>query len=183
MTRMFGARKKSPALSVFHGNCVTTSSIAELISLLDSDNRHARAVAAIELGKQKIADVLPRLRELVNDNDDIVAFAGMYACWMLGEDKVSIERMVSGLDAEDEEVIQLTVQIVTEMGDFLVPKLKSLIDQSPRLTIQVLNLLEEIGGPSALAVVKAVKADEPEIIELINEILKDWDYDSAGEIN
>ena len=162
---------------------MTTDSTAELITLLGSDNRHARAVAAIELGKQKVADVLPRLREMVDDKDDVVAFAGMYACWLLGEDRVSIERMVSALDSEDEEVIQQVVQTVTEMGDFLIPKLEKIISQSTWRTIQVLNLLEEIGGPSALAAVKAVKTDKPAVIKLINEIVEDWDYDSPGELN
>lgn len=183
MNRMYGAGKNWLTSSVYRGNGVMTDSIAQLITLLDSSDRHARAVAAIELGKLKVADVLPRLRAMVDDEDDIVAFAGMYACWLLGEDRVSMERMVSALDSEDEEVVQMVAQIVTEMGEFLIPKLDTTITQSPGLTIHALNLLEEIGGPSALAVIKAVKSDDPEVIELINEIVDDWDYDSPGEIN
>lgn len=154
---------------------MTARSTAELITLLDSDNRHARAVAAIELAQHNIIGALPKLRTLVDDEDNIVALSGMYACWMLGEDRVSIERMIHALDSEDEESVQLAVQIVTEMGDFLVPKLETKLNDSPKVTIQVLNMLDEISSPSALAVVKSVKTDDPQVIQLIEEILEDWD--------
>ena len=162
---------------------MTDNSRAELIELLDSNNAHARAVAAIQLGQQNVRQALPKLLEFINDKDDIVALAGMYACWLLGEDKVSIERIIKALDSENEEVIQQVIQTVTAMGDILIPKLEPLINQSPGVTINALNLLEEIGGPSALAVIKTVKTTDPEVAELVEEILEDWDYDTPRELN
>ncbi len=158
-------------------------STAELLELLESENRHARAVAAIKLGQGKVAEALPRLRKLADDKDDIIALAGMYACWKLGEDRVSIERVITAVSSEDEEVVQQAVQTVTAFGDFLIPKLVPLINQSPELTTDIVNLLELVGGPGALDVIKSINTDDPEVVELINEIIHDWDHDTPGELN
>ncbi len=158
-------------------------STAELFDLLESDNRHARAVAAIQLGQSGVTKALPQIRPLVSDSDDIIAFAAMYACWLLGEDRISIDRLVMALDSEDEEVIQQVAQTITAIGDFLVPKLEALIKQSPKMAIHSLNLLEEIGGPTALTAIKSVESNDQEVTELINEIVEDWDYDSVRELD
>ena len=79
--------------------------------------------------------------------------------------------------------MQQVAQTVTTFGDFLIPKLESLIDQAPELTADIVNLLELVGGPCALAVIKSIKTNEPEFIELINEVVQDWDHDSPRELD
>ena len=162
---------------------MNSSSSNELIKLLNSDNRHARAVAAIQLGQQNNKDVLPTVCDFVNDEDDMVAIAGMYACWRLGEDKISIERMIHALNSDDEDTIQLLIQVVSDMGDSLIPKFDLIENPPTQHIIHMLILLEEIGSESALSLIKSIKSDDPEVLTLIKNIVNNWEDNAPGELD
>ncbi len=157
------------------------SSRTTLMQSLASNNRYQRATAAIELGKRRIRQALPELRRLTTDSDDIVAIAAMYACWELGEDLISIERIVAALESDSEEDVQQAVETVGAIGEPFVAKLAPLLMQSPDRARLALKLLDEIGGPEARRLVQFMRSDDPDVAALVREILDDWE-DAADAV-
>lgn len=154
---------------------MSSTSVPGLIRSLVSADRHERAQASILLGKQGVTSALGELRVLVDDDDPIVALAGMFACWKLGEDRLSMDRLLSAFKSGDEELVQQAVCTVYAIGVPLIPRLTPLLNQSPEDAMLALKLLDEIGGPEALQAIQAVRSADKEVSALVEEILGDWD--------
>ena len=146
-----------------------------LVSSLESKDINERAVAAIELGKCGYIEALPKLRAIAVEDEDITALAGMYACWRLGEDNVSIKRIISMLDSSDEALVQQAVHTASAIGQDLVPKVKQFLDEGNKPNNSVLHLLEEIGGDEALHLIRSVDRSDPQLAQEIDDILLDWE--------
>lgn len=160
---------------------MTEDSVESLLLALASTNRHERAFAAIKLGEKGVESALPKLRALVDEDDDIVAMAGMYACRQLGEDRTSIKRFISALRSGEEEIVQQAVHTICRLGTFMVPKLKSLLHEPPETAMLALELLGEIGGDEARQAVFELRTDDERVRGLAEELLEDWDDDNEDE--
>lgn len=154
---------------------MSSESVPALIRSLGSADRHERAQAAILLGKRQATSALGELRALVEDEDPIVALAGMFACWKLGEDRISMDRLLSAFKSGDEALVQQAVQTICAIGVPLIPRLTPLLSQSTENAMLALKLLEEIGGAEALHAIQAVQPADKEMSELVEEILEDWE--------
>jgi len=152
-----------------------TAPVRALIRSLGSKDRHERAQAAIQLGEQRATSALGSLRDLVDDDAPIVAVAAMFACWKLGEDRISTERLLSAFKSDDEALVQQAVQTVSAIVPPLIPRLTPLFSQSSADAMLALKLLEEVGGSEALQVIQAVRPKDEGVRKLVEEILEDWD--------
>ena len=143
---------------------------------LGSTDRYLRAQAAIELGQRRDVASLPEVARLLNDPDDLVAVAALYGCVRLGADDVSVERAAESLGSSDEEVMQAAVQALCALGEAAVPKLSALLDEMPSYAVEIVHVLEDIGGEAALAVVRQVAArpDPPGVAQAAREVLESW---------
>jgi hypothetical protein len=119
----------------------------------------------------------------VDDDDPLVALAGMFACWKLGEERLSMDRLLSAFKSDDEELVQQAVHTVCAIGGPLIPRLTPLLSRSPEDAMLALKLLEEIGGPEALQAIQAVQPADKEMSALVEEILEDWDDEPREDID
>ena len=154
---------------------MSDTAISQWTSSLSSADRNRRAEAAIKLGQHSVAKALPALRMMVDDDDPVVALSAMYACWKLGEDRISIDRIIKALSSDDEEQIQQAVHTACALGSSIVPKLEPLLDATKKRASLALQLLEEIGGPEAMLAIRKMENTDNDVVDLAREILEDWD--------
>lgn len=153
-------------------------SVEPILESLRSDNRHERAVAAVELGRRGAGEALPELEVLLDDPDDLVAVAAMFATWLLGSEEVRVDRAAASLASEDEEEVQAAVHALCEMGESALPGLIGLLEADSPHAPQILRILGDIGGHRARASVeRAAESSDPDIAERARNVLDDWEED------
>lgn len=149
-----------------------------LLKSLRSDSRHARAVAAVELGRRGAREALPELEVLLDDPDDLVAVAAMFANWLLGAEDVPLDRAAASLASDDEEEVQAAVHALCEMGESALPRLVGLLQARSPHAPQILRVLGDIGGHRARASVeRAAESSDPDIAERARIVLDEWEED------
>jgi len=152
--------------------------VARLRQALHSANRHERAQAAVELGKQGDRDSLDELRVMANDPDDVVAVSAIFGCWQLGETTLPVDRVAASLASADEENVQLAVQALCTMGAAVVPKLVTLLDAGSPYALSIVQVLADIGGPeSRKAVERITRSGDPSLADAARTVLADWSDD------
>lgn len=149
---------------------------------LESTNPDECATAAVELGAAGATSALPKLRLLTTHASDIVAIAAMYACWQLGEDRIDIDRLVTALGSDSEEVVQETIQAVSGIGAALVDRLAPILSESPAKAALALRALDEIHAPAAKDAIRALGTKDRDLSDLRRDVLDDWeDEDSDAD--
>ncbi len=152
--------------------------VRRLLKALDKGDRHDRAEAAVELGQLGVQKARPALEAMLDDSDDLVAVAAIYATWVLGGEEVPIERAAASLASADEEVVQAAVQALCEIGDGAVPGLLALLGSSSPYSRQILHILGDIGGEQARAVLERFsRSGDQDLAEAAGEALEDWEDD------
>ena len=149
--------------------------ISKLRRLLTSIDRHERACAAIELGKNGEPRLLEEIKPLTTDPDDLVAIAAIYGCWKLGAEPIDLERIVAGLASKEEEVMQEAVEALCDIGSLAVPGLKKMLSDDSPFSTEILEILGDIGGDESYAVVSEFQSDDPELQAVAKEVLEDWE--------
>jgi hypothetical protein len=157
---------------------VSERTIASLIRSLESSDRHRCAEAAIRLGDGKAAAALPRLRELSEADDDVIALAAMYACWKLGDDRIRVTRVIDALASGDEERVQMAVHTACEIGQPMIAKLAPVLLESPERAKIALALLDDIHAPAARRVINELETVDPELAATQEKVLQLWDSDA-----
>jgi HEAT repeat protein len=138
---------------------LTDKSGAEVLRLrtaLATGDRHDRAMAAIALGQHGVSphglrEARLELEKLLEEEDDLVAVAALYALWKLGGEGLAFDRLARGLASPDEETVQASVEASSRMGAAVVPELVALVDAGSPHSVQILRALGDIGGPRACA--------------------------------
>ncbi len=144
-----------------------------LLKTLEEGDRHDRAEAAVELGRQGVEEALPALEALLDNADDLVAVAAGFGAWSLGRDDVPIERAAAALASPDEEVMQAAVHVLCEMGDGAVPGLLALLDSGSPYSERIVRILGDIGGAGLEALERLSRSGDPELAAAANEALED----------
>ena len=148
-----------------------------LIELLQDPDPYKRAEAAIKLASQGLKSAAPMVRKLCADENQMVALAALHASWQLGEDELPIDLLFTALRSEDEALRQQAVQVVSARGEPLIPQITALLGGSTSDTKLAINLLEEIGGDTALHTLQRLPRQnlQLELASLLDEVLEDWE--------
>lgn len=148
--------------------------VRRLLESLEEGDRHDRAEAAAELGQRGVQEARPALEALLDDPDDLVAVAAIYATWSLGGEEVPVARAAASLASADEEVMQAAVHALCEMGDAAVPGLLALLESSSPYSKQILRVLGDIGGDEARRELERFsRSADPDLAEAATEALED----------
>ena len=140
-----------------------------------STDRHERATAIIGLASTEDSGYLEFLKPLTTDSDNLVAIAAIFTCMKLGDESADVDRLVAGLGDENEEVKQLAVHVLCDLGNAVVPELESMLKSKSVFTEDILEVLGDIGGEESYAVLSRFESDDDEMMELLGEILEDWE--------
>ena len=159
----------------YHGDAVNHEVVASLTRALDSADANERAQAAVRLGEIQAQTVLPKLRALTRNPEDVVALAAMYSCWLLGEDTINTGRVVEALASGDESLVQEAIQVVCQIGHPMVDKFRVVLGDTPSKAPTVLAALDDLHEPAARTIIEAFRTDDPTLLALKREILDDWD--------
>ena len=149
---------------------------ADSLDALAGKDRYQRIEAVLALGSSGEAAALPHLQPLLTDPDGLVSTSALFASWQLSGELPPLEPALAALASSDEEQVQTAVQVLTRIGDALLPELQSrLAAQSPYST-EILQLLGDIGGQQALQLLhQAAQSDHADIAAVARGVIDDWE--------
>ena len=127
-------------------------------------DRHERATAIIGLASTEDSGYLEHLKPLTTDSDNLVAIAAIFTCMKLGDESIEVDRLVAGLGDEYEEVKQLAVHALCDLGNVVVPELEKLLNSKSSYTEDILEILGDIGGEESFAVLSRFESDDSDMM-------------------
>jgi HEAT repeat protein len=146
---------------------------------LASKDRHERAQAAVEAGYSDAVELRDELRAQTQDADDLVAVAGIFACWQLGKQidtEARLDRVVSALSSGEAETVMLAASALGEFGEDTLGPLTKLLEAGSPHAVPILRVLGDIGGPQSLqAVQQAAQSADADVAAAAREVLDEWE--------
>lgn len=132
-----------------------------LRTALDSPFAPIRAEAALALGQRDASGAVPRIRELLEDDEPVVVAAALDALAWLGDDVVP-EAAARALDDEDDEVFQAGLRAASTLPTREAEALLARGTDHPSWNVRMLaiKLLLELDSDEARRLLKQAENDE-----------------------
>ena len=136
------------------------SVIAKLRRVLARRGHRHRGQAASTLGKLKVTDALPELRQALSDGTKYVRILSANALGRIGEDAASaVGALAATLDDPDRDLRRAAVEALGRMGEAAAPATEAIAKQlstgDNRLKRSARQALAKIGGPIADATLRS----------------------------
>jgi HEAT repeat protein len=148
-----------------------------LIALLDNSDPYVRSDAALNIGKMKLANAEVKLRSMCEEGSSVAALSAYHALWNMGCPLESIDLLLESLSSDDEELMQLAVQIVSQMGESLLKPVIAMLGKPNKNVKTLVMILEEVGGNAAFKTLQEMQSDQdPQLSSLIKEAIDDWEH-------